>query len=163
MIKSVLQSIHSYIMSVFLLPNKLVDAIEKMIYAFWWGNGGNLRRGLLWMSWERLSVHKDFGGMGFKDLTSFNVAMLGIHGWRFQTDSSSLVSRLFKARYFPNSDFIGSNIGHNPCYVWRSIFGAKIVVKKGVRWRIGSSVNIPFLGAHWLKGGLSLSTSNPIF
>jgi len=35
MIKSVLQSIPSYIMSVFLLPNKLVDAIEKIIDAFW--------------------------------------------------------------------------------------------------------------------------------
>jgi len=35
MIKSVLQFIPSYIMSVFLLPNKLVDAIEKMINAFW--------------------------------------------------------------------------------------------------------------------------------
>jgi hypothetical protein len=110
------------------------------------------------MSWERLSVHNFFGGTGFKDLTSFNVAMLGKQGWRFQTDSSSLVCRLFKARYFPNSDFIGSKTGHKPSYVWRSIFSAKIVVKQGARWRIGSGVNIPFLGAPWLKDGLSLST-----
>jgi len=55
-----------------------------------------------------------------------------------------VVSRLFKAKYFPNSDFIGSNIGHNPSYVRRSIFSAKIVVKQGARWRIGSGVNIPF-------------------
>jgi len=37
------------------------------------------------------------------------------------------------------------------------------VVKQGARWRIGSGVNIPFLGAHWLNDGLSLSTTNPIF
>ena len=134
-----------------------------MINAFQWGHGGNMRRGLHWMSWERFSVHKNFGGMGFKDLTSFNVAMLGKQGWRFQTDSSSLVCRLFKARYFPNSDFIGSKIGHNPSYVWRSTFSAKIVVKQGARWRIDSGVNIPFLGAPWLKDGVSLSTTNPIF
>jgi len=78
-----------------------------------------VRRGLHWVSWERLSghVHKNFGGMGFKDLTSFNMAILGRQGWRFQTDLNSLVSCLFKARYFPTSDFIGSNIGHNPSYV----------------------------------------------
>lgn len=163
MIKSVLQPIPSYIMSVFLLPNKLVDAIEKMINAFWWGNGGNMRRELHWMSWERLFVHKNFGCMGFKDLTSFNVAMLGKQGWRFQTDSSCLVSPLFKAGYFPNSDFIGSNIGHNSSYVWKSVFSAKIVVKQGARWWIGSSDNIPFLGAPWLKDHMSLSTTNPIF
>lgn len=34
MIKFVLQSIPSYIMSIFLLPNKLVDVIEKIINAF---------------------------------------------------------------------------------------------------------------------------------
>jgi len=46
MIKSVLQSVPSYIMSVFLLSNKLVDAIGLMINTFWWGNRGNMRRGL---------------------------------------------------------------------------------------------------------------------
>jgi len=81
-------------MSVFLLPSKLVDAI---INVFWWGHGGNTWCGLHWMSWEKLSFHEFFGGMGFKDLTSFNVTMLGKQGWRFQTNPTSLVSRLFKA------------------------------------------------------------------
>jgi len=83
-------------MSVYLLPNKLVDATEKMINAFWWGHGDSTRKGLHWLSWERLSVHKNFGGMRFKDLTSFNMAMLGKQGWKFQVDNTSLVSRIFK-------------------------------------------------------------------
>jgi len=33
--------------------------------------------------------------MGVKDLTSFNVAMLGKHGWKFQIDRTSLVSLYF--------------------------------------------------------------------
>ena len=37
------------------------------------------------------------------------------------------------------------------------------MVKQGARWRIGSGVHIPFLGAPWLKDGLSLSTTNPVF
>lgn len=39
MIKSVLQSIPSYIMSIHLLHNKLIDGIEKIINAFWWCHG----------------------------------------------------------------------------------------------------------------------------
>jgi hypothetical protein len=50
---------------------------KKMINDFWWGIGGSTRRGMHWLSWQRLFVHKIYGGMGFKDLTSFNVAMLG--------------------------------------------------------------------------------------
>jgi len=57
------------------------------------------------LSWERLSVYKNHGGIGFKDLTSFNVAMLGKQGWKFQTDVDSIVTKLFKVRYFPNNDF----------------------------------------------------------
>lgn len=52
---------------------------------------------------EKLSVRKNHGGMSFKDLTSFNVAMLGKQGCKFQTDHTSLVTRLFKAHYFPNT------------------------------------------------------------
>jgi hypothetical protein len=70
MIKSVLQSIPSYMMSIFRLPNTLLDEIEKMMNAFWWGNGGANNKGMHWLSWDKLSVHKRHGGMGFKDLAA---------------------------------------------------------------------------------------------
>jgi len=35
MIKSVLQSIHTYVMSIFQLPATLIDSIEKMMNSFW--------------------------------------------------------------------------------------------------------------------------------
>jgi len=41
MIKSMLQSISSYIMSIYLLPNSVIDDIEKMINAFWLGGRSN--------------------------------------------------------------------------------------------------------------------------
>jgi len=43
---------------------------------------------------EKLIVHKNYGGMGFKDLTSFNFAMLGKQGWKFQTNTDYLVTKL---------------------------------------------------------------------
>jgi hypothetical protein len=102
LIKSVLQSISSYVMSIFLLPSTLIDSIEKkMINSFWWGNGGKGSRGIHWLSWDKLTVHKTKGGMGFRDLAAFNLAMLGKQGWKFQTQPECLVTRLFKARYFP--------------------------------------------------------------
>jgi hypothetical protein len=131
MVKSVLQAIPTYIMSVFLLPKTLIDDIEKMMNSFWWGNGGASNRGMRWMAWEKLSVHKRFGGMGFKDLASFNAAMLGKQAWKLQTDVDSLVSRLFKARYFPQSDYLGASIGANPSYIWRSIHSVQNLIRQG--------------------------------
>jgi len=71
--------------------------------------------------------------MGFKDLSTFNLAMLGRQGGKFQTDTESLVSRIFKARYFPNKSYLTTTIGHNPSYVWRSILRACFIVRGGAQ------------------------------
>jgi hypothetical protein len=80
-----------------------VDEIEKMLNSFWLGH--NNYRGLHWFSWERLSVPKHFGGMGFKSLQAFNYVMLGKQAWKMVTNPGTLITKLFKAKYFPNNDF----------------------------------------------------------
>lgn len=77
---------------------------------------------LHWLACDKLIVPKKYGGMGFKALAAFNVAMLGKQGWKLQTEHHTLVAKVFKARYFPRSNFLGSKLGHNPSFVWRSIF-----------------------------------------
>ncbi|XP_058733805.1 uncharacterized protein LOC131605473 [Vicia villosa] len=119
MIKSVLQSIPTYMMSLFLLPSTLLYEIEKMMNSFWWGNKRDRARGIHWFSWDRLSMPKDVRGMGFKNCSAFNYAMLSKQAWRIMANPDTLVSRLYKARYFPNTDYLNFNIGHNPSYVWR--------------------------------------------
>jgi hypothetical protein len=162
MIKSILQSIPTYVMSIFLLPSTLIGDIEKMLNSFWWGHNGTNGRGLHWLSWERLSVSKDYGGMGFKNLQAFNIAMLGKQAWNLTTKPSSLITKLLKARYFPNCDFFESSIGHNPSYVWRSIWSSKSVVQGGCKWSIGTGENISIWEQNWLKEGMSLPTPSDL-
>lgn len=76
--------------------------------------------------------------------------MLGKQGWRFLTNPDSLVSRLYKARYFVETDFLNSNLGHNPSFVWKTIFEAKKLLLDGIRWRIGSGEDINIVGQPWL-------------
>lgn len=64
--------------------------------------------------------------------------MLGKQGWRLISNPESLVARVYKARYFADSDFLHSSLGNNPSFVWRSIFEAKKVVAEGCRWRLGT-------------------------
>lgn len=67
------------------------------------------------------------------------------------------MSKLFKARYFPRSEYLGARLGHDPSFVWRSIFSAKRVVRAGSRWKIGNGVNIPIFDAPWIEGGRCIS------
>lgn len=44
--------------------------------------------------------------MGFCDLHSFNLAMLGKQIWRVIYYLHSLLSRILKVKYFPNNDIL---------------------------------------------------------
>ncbi|XP_074346398.1 putative mitochondrial protein AtMg00310 [Apium graveolens] len=149
LIKMVLQSIPTYIMSVFLLPNKVCRDIEGLISTYWWKS---LRqsKGIYWRAWERLSTHKFNGGMGFKNITDFNLTMVGTQGWRLVQFENSLISRFFKEKYYPHGNFLSAQLGRNPSYVWRSIREAQTLLKRGARWRIGDGCDIHVLEQHWL-------------
>jgi hypothetical protein len=84
--------------------------------------------------------------------------MLGKQAWNLVTKPDCLITKLLKARYFPKCDFFEANIGHNPSYVWRSIWSSKSVVKGGCKWSIGTGEKIDIWGQNWLKEGLSIST-----
>jgi hypothetical protein len=80
LIKSVAQSIPTYCMSTFLLPTTLGDEIQRMLNSFWWGSNREQNKGINWLSWDKLTMRKEFGGMGFRHLHGFNLAMLGKQG-----------------------------------------------------------------------------------
>lgn len=77
LIKSVAQSIRSYVMSIYLLPSSLGDEIQKMLNSFWWGSKNGDTKGIKWLSWNKLSMPKCWGGLGFRNMYAFNLAMLG--------------------------------------------------------------------------------------
>ena len=75
MIKAVVQAIPTYCMSVFLLPNTLCKELNGLMQCFWWGHKENISR-IPWMSWEKMGITKEKGGLGFRDLAMFNKALL---------------------------------------------------------------------------------------
>jgi hypothetical protein len=115
------------------LPSTLIDVIEKMLNGFWWGSGGRSNIGIHCLFWDKLKVHKTNGGMDFRDLTAFNLAMLCKQGWKFQTQPECLVTKLFKTLYFRRNDYLDAKIGHNPSFVLQIIFSARRVVREGAR------------------------------
>lgn len=149
LLKSVIQSMPTFAMSVFKIPKEICEDIEVLMNKFWWGKGEQ-SRGIPWMCWTRLSVSKDMGGMGFRSLREFNLALLAKQGWRFLTNPNSLVSKFYKEKYFPNEIFLDAQLGTNPSYIWKSIMASKELLQQSTRKRVGDGRATRIWGDKWL-------------
>ncbi|KAA3488218.1 reverse transcriptase [Gossypium australe] len=131
-------------MPYFLLPNSLCGEIERTIASFWWQKAHE-NKGIHWCQWQHMCQPKDEGGMGFRSLAKFNVALLAKQGWRILTNPNSLVAQVLKAKYFPNENFLNSRLGNNCSFTWKSIWAAK-----GVLIDVGRGSEISALNDSWI-------------
>ena len=95
----------TYTMSCFQLPKTLCHDLENIMRSFWWGQKDK-ENNIAWVSWRKMCQSKLHGGMSFRNIQAFNLAILAKQGWRILTNPNSLVARVFKAKYFPYDDVL---------------------------------------------------------
>lgn len=88
---------------------------------------------------------KSSGGMGFRSLRDFYVALLGKQGWRLLQYPEKLVIRVYKARYFSKGSFLNAKIGINSSYIWGCVLESQSLLKQGVGCRAYIHINSPAL------------------
>lgn len=76
MLKTSAQTLPNYTMNVFLIPLEICKEIECDMCKFWWRTNPLKKKSIHWMSWEIISARKGAGGMGFRNMRDFNVALL---------------------------------------------------------------------------------------
>ncbi|KAL8521249.1 hypothetical protein ACS0TY_011693 [Phlomoides rotata] len=75
LIKLVVQSIPTYLMSCFRIPNIVIEQVESTIARFFWGQKEEERR-VHWLKWEVLCRDKADRDLGLRRLKDFNLSLL---------------------------------------------------------------------------------------
>jgi hypothetical protein len=76
LIKVVVYTILSYVMSSFLLPDSLCNQMEKAFKNLWWGFSKDKVHNLSLTSWKSFCSPKDQGGLGFKLMKDVNLCFI---------------------------------------------------------------------------------------
>ena len=103
-----------------------------------------------WFAWWKMCVPKEMGGMGFRDLHCFNLALLAKQCWRLLSEPDSLCARILRAKYFPGGNLLTCSLKKGSSYTWQSIWSGIQTFKRGHIWRVGDGSQINIWEDSWV-------------
>ncbi|XP_026398879.1 uncharacterized protein LOC113294719 [Papaver somniferum] len=143
MVRHVLKALPTYQMGYFRIPKTMIDQMESIQTHFWWGHSSN--RGLCLIGWNKLSIPKALGGLGFRNLEQFNNAMLAKLAWKACNDENSLCMQILRAKYGKNGSLLHlDKLKDESSWLWKGIYVGIEVVQQYSMWIVqcGTKINI---------------------
>jgi hypothetical protein len=98
LIKSTLSSIPTYFLSLFPIPARVANRLEKLQRDFLWC-GMDEKPKFHLVKWSQICVPLRFGGLAVRDIRCFNKALLGKWLWRYGMDREAMWRSVVEAKY----------------------------------------------------------------
>jgi hypothetical protein len=150
LLKSTLSSLPTYFLSLFTIPVSVAQRIEKLQRNFLWGGMGDGVKYHL-VRWDQVCSPMDCGGLGVKNLTLFNKALLGKWLWRFGVEETHLWRRVIVAKYGMEWGGWRSKPcrGTHGCGLWKGISLGWDVFLERIEFSVGKGDRIRFWFDKW--------------
>ncbi|XP_026451664.1 uncharacterized protein LOC113351990 [Papaver somniferum] len=149
-IQAVLNSVALYQMSCFPIPNATIRKLNTLQRRYWWGHHPN-QKGLNPRAWNKIFLPNRFGGLEFKNLEKFNLALLAKMAWRLVTQPDLLSSRVIKSKYFPKHKPLHAILRRKGTWIWNDICKGLKIVKQYHIWEVVSGEDISIWQDRWIE------------
>lgn len=106
---------------------------------------------MAWISWCKMTNSKRDGGLGFRDIQSFNDALLGKLSWRILNNPDCLLARILRGKYCKYSPLLEVQATQNCSHGWRSILIGRDLVKNHLGWAIDNGETVKIWSDSWLS------------
>lgn len=98
LIIAILTALSSNVLAVFYVPKNITDQINSTLMRYWWKGSVN-NKGICWTKRTTLELPKGLGGIGLRNIDTYNKAFLANQAFRIHNTPSLLISRVMKAAY----------------------------------------------------------------
>jgi hypothetical protein len=71
--------------------------------------------------------------------------------WRLVQFPNTLAVKVIREKYYTWNSFLDSHLGKRPSFAWKSIWGAKDLLKEWIMWKVGDGSQIKIWGDKWVN------------
>ncbi|GJW77555.1 hypothetical protein Tco_0139237 [Tanacetum coccineum] len=146
----VLSSMQVYWASVLLIPKGIVYDINQLIRGFLCCNG-EYKRGKAKVAWDVISLPKTEGGLGIRNLDTFNIALMTKHIWNIISNRKSLWVNWINIYQLRGRSFWDIPIRAEASWGWRKLLQLWEKVWPFFWVKIGNGLNISVMFDNWCK------------
>ncbi|XP_074267226.1 putative mitochondrial protein AtMg00310 [Silene latifolia] len=161
LISSILSSLSTYFLSVFKIPVSVTRKIDSLLSQFWW-KGNRKSGGIHWCSKLFLSQPKGLG-IGVRNVSCFNQALLAKVGWNILRKENSLLTRTIGSKYKLISENCGATFSHkraNSTWIGKGVLWGISLFARDLAWQAGSSSEYSVWNFNWMNGVKSFPRSD---
>ncbi|KAJ9536430.1 hypothetical protein OSB04_un000388 [Centaurea solstitialis] len=149
---SVLQSLQLYWMAVFVFPSSVLHELEGIFRSFLWSQGETVQ-GKCRIAWNVLCCPRECGGLGFKNLSIWNRALIAKNMWDILTSRPTLWVSWVRSLNINSSNFWIIRKTNAWSWVLRKMMDLRNVLRPHVISRIGDGRNTHAWEDTWLRCG----------
>ena len=139
-----------YQLSLFRMPKGVARRLEKLQRDFLWGGGSTEGKAHL-VSWEKVCVSKEKGGLGLRKIVQLNKALLGKWVWRFASARDGMWKRVLVAKYGQEDFGWRTKKANGPFGVglWKEIMKEADWCWNNMTFKVGKGTKIRFWKDTW--------------